>query len=382
MRFLSADLIFTMHAHPRSNAVVVVTSEGVIVDVVEAADVEEGKIEKFNGFICPGFINTHCHLELSYMKGKIKSGGGLHHFIREVEKLKKPSDTEVQQAIAGAAAEMHANGIVAVGDICNTPHTFPHKAASPIYYHNFLEVYAFDPARAKASFEKGLALSAQLPPGQPYSIVPHAPYSVSLTLFGLIAGQARKENSILSIHNQETADEDSFFLEKRGSILDRLVYFGIDVSQWQAPGKTSLQYMLPLLPAQNKLLLVHNTFTSEADAVFANGYNDHLYWCLCPNANLYIEERLPDVEMLRKNKCRITLGTDSYASNWSLSMLAEIRALQKHYPALQPDELLRWATINGAKFLGTDDNMGSIEAGKKPGLNLVSMDFSSVRRLL
>lgn len=381
MRFLAADLIYTMHAPPRQDAIVVVTGEGVIVDVISAADVEEGKIERFAGFLCPGFVNTHCHLELSHMKGKIPSGGGLHHFIREVEKHKKPADAQVQAAIAAAEAEMRSKGIVAVGDICNTTHTFQCKRSSPLFYHNFLEVYAFDPARAQASFEKGLQLSAQLPPSQQRSITPHAPYSASAALLGLIAEYARKDGSILSIHNQETADEDRFFLEKKGSILDRLHDFGIDTSRWEAPGKTSLRYTLPQLPADNKLLLVHNTFSSEADVVFANAYNSNLYWCLCPNANLYIEERLPDIEMLRKNNCCITLGTDSYASNRSLSILDEIRAIQKHFPALQLEELLRWATINGAKFLGIEKMMGSLKAGKKPGINLLSRDLSSVTKL-
>lgn len=381
MRFLSANLIYTMHSPPQHNAVVVVTHEGAIADVIESDVVEEGKIERFEGFLCPGFVNTHCHLELSYMKGKIPSGGGLHRFIREVEKLKKPADAEVQTAIAAAQTEMRNNGIVAVGDICNTAHTFRFKEASPLYYHNFLEVYAFDPPRAQASFEKGLKLSAQLPPSQPRSITPHAPYSVSADLFQLIAEYARKEKSILSIHNQETADEDLLFLEKNGSILERLHEFGIDTSHWDAPGQTSLRYTLPQLPADGKLLLVHNTFTSEDDVLFANAYNPNLYWCLCPNANLYIEERLPDIEMLKKNNCLITLGTDSYASNWGLSILEEIRVIQKHFPGLQSEELLRWATINGAKFLGIEKTMGSLEPGKKPGINLITHDLSSVTKL-
>ena len=382
MRFLAADLIFTMHSHPRRDAVVVVTKEGVIVDVVGHEDVEEGKIEKFSGFICPGFINAHCHLELSYMKGKIRSGGGLHHFIREVENLKKPADEEVRQSAAEADLEMFTNGIVAVGDISNTNHSFAVKRSSAIYYHTFAEVYAFDPARAEAAFARGQKLVDELPDKSRSSITPHAPYSVSRTLLQLISAYAEHNHSILSIHNQETADEDLFFLQKKGSILERLKYFGIDTSEWQAPGQTSLRYTLPQLPSANKLLLVHNTFTSEADIRFAKEHHPALYWCFCPNANLYIEERVPEIENFIRNHCRITLGTDSYASNWSLSILDEIRALQKRYPAIRPEVFLSWATINGAKFLGIDNMYGSIEPNKKPGLNLISPDFSSVKRLI
>lgn len=381
MRFLTADTIYPISSAPLSGKVLVVGSDGSISAIIDAGTIDSGKVEHYEGFICPGFVNTHCHLELSYMKGTIDPGGGLHHFIKEVEKLKKPADEAIAGATADADQEMHRKGIVAVGDICNTSHTFKLKERSPLYYHNFLEVYAFDPARAQAAFDKGLQLRQLLPAGGPCAIVPHAPYSVSAGLLELIAQYALKHNSILSMHNQETPDEDRFFLEKKGSILERLQYFGIDTSRWEAPGTTSLRYVLPRLPAANKLLLVHNTFTPQADVHFAQGHHKNLYWCLCPNANLFIEECLPDIDMLRKNNCRITLGTDSYASNRSLNILDEIRTIQKQYPALPLEELLKWATWNGAEFLQIQAQFGSIEINKRPGLNLVSRDLTQVTKL-
>ncbi|MGZ3862466.1 MAG: amidohydrolase family protein [Bacteroidia bacterium] len=382
MRFFTADKIFTINSSPKEKTVIVCDEKGTILDLTEENSVATDKVECFEGFISPGFVNTHCHLELSYMKGKIKSGGGLHNFIKEVEQLKKPGDDEITRGIKDAADEMQQNGIVAVGDICNTNNTFAFKENCGIYFHNFIEIYAFDQARAEAAFERGLKLQSELKERRNSSITPHAPYSASRKLLKLFSEYAVKNNSILTIHNQETEEEDLFFKEKRGNILDRLNHFGINTSDWAAPKKSSLQYTLPQLPPENKILLVHNTFTPEEDILFANNYNKNLYWCFCPNANLYIENKLPDIELFRKNKCNITLGTDSYASNWSLSIWDEILTLRKHFPQIELNEMLKWATINGAGFLGIENTFGSIEKNKKPGLNLISPDLKSVKKLV
>ena len=388
MRFITSDKIYTINTKPLENHVIVVDERGKIIDIVVDTEVDALKIERHEGFICPGFVNTHCHLELSFMKGKIAAGQGLHNFIKEVESLKKPNDAEVIEAINQADEEMLANGIVAVGDISNTTNSFAYKANTKMYYHTFIEIYAFDETRADAAFERGLALQEELKKHlgnrtqQQSSITPHAPYSASTKLLGLFTHYAEKNNAVLTIHNQETADENLFFKEKKGTILDRLTYFNIPTHKWQAPGKSSLQATLPHLPAKNKLQLVHNAFTSKEDILFANNYNKHLFWCFCVNANLYIENKIPDVNLFIANNCNITLGTDSYASNWSLSIFDEIKTLHKHFPAINLDDLLRWATLNGAKFLGIDDAFGSIEKGKTPGLNLISKDFTGVKKLV
>ena len=388
MRFITSDKIYTINTKPLENHVVVADKQGKIIDVVPSAAVDELKVELHDGFICPGFINTHCHLELSFMKGKITAGQGLHTFIKEVESLKKPNDEEVIEAIKQADEEMHTNGIVAVGDISNTANSFAYKAISKTYYHTFIEIYAFDETLADAAFERGLTLQDELKKylggktQQQSSITPHAPYSASTKLLDLFTRYAEKNNSVLTIHNQETEDENLFFKEKKGSVLDRLRYFNIPTDSWEATGKSSLQATLPHLPANNKLQLVHNTFTNKEDVLFANNYNKHLFWCFCVNANLYIENKAPDVHLFMANNCNITLGTDGYASNWSLSIFDEIKTLHKYFPAIDWNDLLQWATLNGAAFLGIDNTFGSIEKGKTPGLNLISKDFTSVKRLV
>ena len=207
----------------------------------------------------------------------------------------------------------------------------------------------------------------------PVSIVPHAPYSVSAELFQELAEYAGSQDGPLSIHNQETADENAFFEQKTGGFLSLFEFLGQDIGFYQPSGKTSLQTYLPLLSPALKTLLVHNTYTSAADIAYATGIHPNLYWCLCPHANLYIENMLPDVDMLRAAGLRITLGTDSLASNDGLSILSEMNLLQKRFN-VPVEELLKWATFNGAEFLGIEERFGSFENGKQPGINLV--DFT------
>jgi cytosine/adenosine deaminase-related metal-dependent hydrolase len=120
---------------------------------------------------------------------------------------------------------------------------------------------------------------------------------------------------------------------------------------------------------------VHNTFTTEADVLYgtqlAAQNSQLLFWCLCINANLYIENAVPPVEMLLKNNCNIVLGTDSLASNWSLNILDEMKNIQKHFPNMSTSQILKWATINGAQALQMDNMLGSFEKGKRPGVIMI-----------
>ena len=101
---------------------------------------------------------------------------------------------------------------------------------------------------------------------------------------------------------------------------------------------------------------------------------------MCPNANIYIETRLPDIPAMITANAALTLGTDSLASNHSLSIMNEIKVIQKHFPEITLDQIISWATINGAKFLGIEKQFGSFEKGKKPGVLNINNELR-VKRL-
>lgn len=372
---ISAAYIYPVTGAPIKNGVLAVDSKGMIRAVYTAGEAKERRISDityYEGLLIPGFVNTHCHLELSNLRGKIAQHTGLSEFVKSVIRLRTSDEYELNVAMLKADIEMYENGIVAVGDISNRLISKSLKANSPVYYFTFLEIMGFKPDVAAEAMERAKQFKTELEP-LPVSIVPHAPYSVSAELFHELAEYADSQDGPLSIHNQETADENAFFEQKAGSFLSLFDFLGQDIAFYQPSGKTSLQSYLPLLSPSLKTLLVHNTYTSAADVAYATGIHSNLYWCLCPHANLYIENTLPDVNMLRGAAVKITLGTDSLASNERLSILSEMNLLQKRFD-VPAEELIKWATFNGAEFLGIEANFGSFEKDKQPGINLV--DFT------
>ena len=377
MRFLTADYIFPISSAPIKNGIIVVDDSGVVLGIQKNQNLKI-KTENFPGILCPGFINSHCHLELSYLKGKIPEKTGLPAFIGEIEKIRRNfSEKEIQKSILSAETEMLKNGIVGIGDISNSGVTFQQKSKGKIKYHTFIEALGFHPDRANQAFEYCLQLFEKTKKyNLQSSITPHAPYSASKKLLKKISGFALKNHSIISIHNQENMDESQMFLTGKGKILERLKLLGIDISQWKPTGKNSLQSIFSSLPKKNKKLFVHNTFTTKNDIRFLKSKiqnsKPEIHFCFCPNANLFIENTLPDFEIFINNKCKIAVGTDSLASNWNLSILEELKTISSNSHGTSLHTLLTWATKNGAELFGWEKELGTFEKGKKPGINLIT----------
>ncbi|WP_316832428.1 amidohydrolase family protein [Pedobacter aquatilis] len=372
LKYFSADWVFPVNTSPIKNGAIAVDQEGEIKDLLTEDVVQKFKLEteKHKGAIVPGFINTHCHLELSHMIGQIPEKTGLVDFVQNIIKNRQADPHTIEVAMQHADKQLYDNGIAAVGDISNQIISKEIKQKSKIYYHTFVEAMGFNPERAQVIMDYATGIKNEFAP-LPASVVPHAPYSVSPELFGLINQTAVGDDTFLSIHNQETTAENDFFKFKTGDFLKLYQFLGLDISFFKPSGKTSLQTWLPYIKAQ-KTLLVHNTVSAKEDIDFAKQQQADLYWCLCPQANLYIENKLPDTELLISEKVKITLGTDSLASNRQLNILGEMKTLQMH-KEVPFEKLLEWGTLNGAEFLGLSDQFGSIEVGKKPGLNLIQL---------
>ena len=157
--------------------------------------------------------------------------------------------------------------------------------------------------------------------------------------------------------------EDTLFEEGSGALYNQLKAF----TELEVSGLSALRTVLPKMP-QVSTLLVHNTYTSQEDVQWAESQHQNLFWCTCPKANLYIEGRLPNYENFKGVK--MTIGTDSLASNHTLSIWEEVQTILKNTD-LDLNSLLTWACKNGAEFLQLKD-LGTFEKGKKPGVNLVN----------
>lgn len=336
------------------------------VNIKEAGD----DIQYFEGILSPGFVNAHCHLELSHMKGMIPAHTGLQEFVKQIVALRQVESEAIQEAIINAEAEMMANGIVAVGDISNTLDTLTQKAKHNLAYYSFVELYDLDPTRAADKILAGIEIQKQFQENcVRASLVPHAPYSVTNNLWNLLS--AHFGIHTISLHNQETPDENDFFKTKTGSFLGMYERTKVNLDFFEATGLSALQSVLPIFKKAHHGILVHNSFTSTEDIQAVHAAMNNAFWCLCPNANQYIEQTMPPVELLRSEKAKVVIGTDSYASNWSLNILDELKTIQQYHPQIPLEEMLGWATLNGAQALQMNKHLGSFEKGKKPGVVLI-----------
>jgi len=371
--FFSADYVLPVSGEAVRDGVVEVSDDGKVIGVFSADDprLVGQSISKHRGIITPGFVNMHCHLELSHLKGAIPKKTGLIDFIQHVIRYRDAEESQIRQAMADADREMYKNGIVAVGDHANTAVSAEVKRNSPIHYHTFVEALAFEPELAEQKMTEATAVAEQFDRAS-VSITPHAPYSVSKDLLRLVLDDARRRKKPLSIHNQECEEENRFFRYKSGQFLDFYEQLGKDTSCFKAQARNSLQTLLPHVSPGTPILLVHNTYTSSKDIFFVERQGRDVTWCFCPKANLYIEATLPKLNSFLQYAHSITLGTDSLASNEGLCILSELKTLHRHFPELALTETIKWITINGARFLGIDHTFGSLDKGKRPGLNLLT----------
>ncbi|MCC6723483.1 MAG: amidohydrolase family protein [Saprospiraceae bacterium] len=392
MRKLTADLLLPITSAPLQNAVVITDDQGKILAIDQRENHDPASLEVHRGVITPGFINAHCHLELSHMKGVAPTGTGLLPFLKTVVNHRHVPQEQIDAAIEQGDREMWEAGIQAVGDICNKADTAATKRRSPIRYYSFVEMFDFlNDARAQQTFDGYYEVFAQQSDGNGdrKSCVPHAPYTVSPTLFQLInvANSRLAPNFLehdyskgrqftISIHSQETPHEDQFFMDKTGDFVEFYKAFGIPIDHFQPIGHSSMFYTLEHLDMRPNVVFVHNTMTKPFDIKAANawaGGMKGLFWCSCPNANLHIENRLPNYRYFIENEAIVCLGTDSLTSNWQLSILEEMKTIARYQSYVPFETLRRWATLTGARALGFEEDLGSIEVGKSPGLLLLDL---------
>lgn len=361
MQWLTADIVFDGFDFHNS-FYLQVNNKGEIMAIQKKEP--KATFRKLEGLLMPGMVNAHCHLELSHTKGLIEEKTGLSTFLQNVSKqIPQKIDTAIiQKAMKSADDEMLQNGIVAVGDICNTAQSQKVKKASRLYYHSFVECIAIRQTDSVKRFAEYKRVFEELQDaGLNSSLALHTPYTCNEGLYNLV----NDHSNFISIHNQESEAENLLFENTAGDFDNFYKHFGLDKNEIvnEQTCQSSFENSQRLLNTDTKKLFVHNTFTRKQDLEFA----DHNSWfCFCPNANLYIEDQLPNIPIFSKFQERTVLGTDSLASNDALNILSEVKTIQDNFPDIPLKNILQWATINGAKLFGLEDKLGSFEVGKMP----------------
>lgn len=373
-RRINARYIYTLEtSEPLVNAYIEYAEDGTILSLGQCGS--DDQIEDVA--LVPGFVNAHCHLELSHLHGKFRKGTGMAGFIDQINALRDWASDDVKTQLVDKWMEkLWKDGVSAVADISNDASSFPVKKDSPIYTRTFLEVFGTEPQDCESVMQGVSALNEV---AREFAIdaapTPHSCYTMSPQLLSA-SSAAGLESGFLSYHSQESMEEEELLISGTGAMAENRRRAGMSTPP--VTGESSLKYFIDRLedvkpaPHDEHILLVHNVTLKQEDIDAAKKAMNNVYWAICPLSNIFIHEALPPVRLMRNNLLDICLGTDSLSSNDDLDMMAELKCLHENFPEVPMTELFTWASLNGARFLGKEDVLGSFKVGKKPGIVLVS----------
>ena len=373
MKRITAEYIYTLESEPIRNGFVEYEEDGTITAVGQC---EAGE-EVMSGAIVPGFVNAHCHVELSHLHKKFRKGTGMAGFIDQINELRDWAGREVkQQLVQEWMDKMWNDGVSAMADISNDDSSFDVKKSHKMYTMTFLEVFGSEPEMCEGVMNDVTALKDVADEaGIDAAPTPHSCYTMSPQLLSASAA-AGLESGYLSYHSQESQEEEDLLISGSGAMYENRKRSGMSTPP--VTGESSLKYFLDRLadvkpaPYDENILLVHNVCLQQSDIDAVKQTMNNAYFAICPLSNIFIHNALPPIDLMRKNGLAIALGTDSLSSNDDLDVMKELVCLHENFPQVPMNELFTWASRNGARFLGKDDVLGSIAAGKCPGIVHIS----------
>lgn len=370
---IAASYVYTLDAEePIVNGYVEYDDDGTVTAVGRCEDISSEK-RFLDGAIVPGFVNAHCHVELSHLHGKFRKGTGMAGFIDQINELRDWAGREVKvELVRKWMDKMWSDGVSAMADISNDDSSFEVKASHPMYTRTFLEVFGSEPHMCEGVMNEVTELNAVADAaGIDAAPTPHSCYTMSPQLLSASAA-AGLERGYLSYHSQESLEEEELIRYGSGAMYENRKRSGMSTPP--VTGESSLKYFMDRLadarpaPYDAHVLLVHNVCLSQDDIDAARKVMNNVYWAICPLSNQFIHDALPPVRLMRENGLDVMIGTDSLSSNDDLDMVKEMYCLHENFPEVGMNELLSWASLNGARFLSKEDELGSLTPGKKPGL--------------
>ena len=374
-RRVAASFVYTLDSDaPIRNGFVEYDAEdGRILAVGECGPDEEVR----QGAVVPGFVNSHCHIELSHLHGKFRKGTGMAGFIDQINALRDWAGADVKARLTQEWMDkMWKDGVSAMSDISNDDSSFKVKSSHKIYTRTFLEVFGSEPEMCEGVMSDVTRLKETADAeGIDAAPTPHSCYTMSPQLLSASAA-AGLESGYLSYHSQESQEEEDLLISGSGAMYENRKRSGMSTPP--VTGESSLKYFIDRLaaakpaPYDEHILLVHNVCLKQDDIDAAKRVMNNVYWAVCPLSNIFIHNALPPIPLMRKNGLAITVGTDSLSSNDDLDMVKELVCIKQNFAEVPMNEILVWACLNGARFLSKEDTLGSIAPGKTPGIVFVS----------
>jgi cytosine/adenosine deaminase-related metal-dependent hydrolase len=316
-------------------------------------------------------------VELSHLHTKFRKGTGMAGFIDQINELRDWAGRDKKiELVQKWMDKMWKDGVSAMADISNDDSSFDIKASHKMYTRTFLEVFGSEPEMCdRVMVEVGELQKVADAAGIDAAPTPHSCYTMSPGLLTASAA-AGLERGYISYHSQESQEEEELLLSGSGAMYENRVRNGMSTPP--VTGESSLKYFLSRLehahaaPYDEHILLVHNVCLQQDDIDAARKVMNNVYWVVCPLSNIFIHNALPPIPLMRENGLDIMLGTDSLSSNDDLDMVAEMACLHKNFPDVPMAEILTWASRNGARFLGKEDQLGALRPGMKPGIVRIS----------
>ncbi|HEY0658791.1 MAG TPA: amidohydrolase family protein [Pyrinomonadaceae bacterium] len=346
----------------------------------------EAKHENYGeAAIMPGFVNAHSHLEITAMRGFLDCEE--HDFYSWLIKLTKTraeilTDTDIENAAIFGALEGARGGITCFADIGRFGKAgFQALKANGLRGILFQETeFSPDNKTANADYEKLIEKFFQLKETETnlvkVGLSPHAPYTVSRKLFEKISDYAIENKIKITIHAAESVEEQDLMINGAGFFASVYQKYGFE---WSNPGCSSIEYLANIGVLRAKPLLAHCVKVSESDVELIAESDSRI--AHCPKSNAKFGHGIAPLEKFTDNKIRVGFGSDSVASNNTCDILEEARfgvlaarTLSDRKRFVEPREAIETATLGGAKALGLETEIGTLEAGKQADLIVVSLE--------
>ena len=323
------------------------------------------------GAILPGLINAHTHVELSQFRGRISEGLGFVSWVRRLLSLQeKTNPEELNRAVEPAWDEINQTGAAAAGDWISPRSLVGQRSTRKAIRRAFLEIIGFDSERLILPEELDDRVSPL--PEDSLTLGAHAPHSTSASLLLAAKNWTRERDLPLAVHVAESKEETEFLLTGNGVWKDFLIERGKWVERWPAPGTTPVKYLERLGLLDDQTLAVHLTQAGRNDLSILRDHRVRVV--VCPRSNRFIVGSLPDIAFMVRSGLKPALGTDSLASNVDLGLWGEMEIVQQAFPEIDPWEIIRMATIQGAAALDLSGKLGDLAPGKMARMFFLPLD--------
>ena len=356
---------------------------GVIVNIGSGSS-GEPSIDLGEIALIPGLINPHTHLEFSNLKQPIgEPSQGFVEWVRKVINRRRAIPTEdlskfKLQSIHSGILESIKSGVVVIGEIATEP-IQPEWYSSPgLATVAFIERII----SSNESLDAGLAGAMEIVnslrgKNSPAGLSPHAPYTVTTDALAGLVDIATAKDLPIAMHLAESPEEMELLRSDSGPFIDLLESVDAQTRFSEHRYKTLLEY-LEQLNRCRKVLVIHGNYFGHDEFEFMGRHADTMTLVYCPRTHHFFGHPPYPVELVAKHAVHFALGTDSRASSPDLNLWREQQFVLNTYQGLNPQETLKWITINAARALGVDNTHGDLGQGYTDKINVLPVEASTV----